>query len=58
MRALEGRFLGGVLRFDGPADTPLNAAQLAKQFSVPAPLRQEYLASRGHFGGHAGTGGC
>ena len=47
---LEGRFLDWVLRFDVPAETPLNVAQLAKQFSVPPHLLQEFLASLGHFG--------
>jgi DNA-binding GntR family transcriptional regulator len=50
LRELEGRFLDWVLRFDVPADTPLNVAQLAKQFSVPPHLLQEFLASLGHFG--------
>jgi DNA-binding GntR family transcriptional regulator len=47
---LEGRFLDWVLRFDVPAETPLNVAQLAKQFSVPPHLLQEFLASLSHFG--------
>jgi DNA-binding GntR family transcriptional regulator len=47
---LEGRFLDWVLRFDVPADTPLNVAQLAKQFSVPPHMLQEFLASLGQFG--------
>lgn len=47
---LEGRFLDWVLRFDVPADTTLNVAQLAKQFSVPPHQLQEFLASLGHFG--------
>ena len=50
LRELEGRFLDWVLRFDVPADTPLNVAQLAKQFSVPPHLLQEFLASLGPFG--------
>ncbi|MDP1668402.1 GntR family transcriptional regulator [Phaeovulum sp.] len=50
LRELEGRFLDWVLRFDVPADTPLNVAQLAKQFSVPPHLLQEFLASLGQFG--------
>ncbi len=50
LRELEGRFLDWVLRFDVPAGTPLNVAQLAKQFSVPPHLLQEFLASLDHFG--------
>lgn len=47
---LEGQFLDWVLRFDVPAETPLNVAQLAKQFTVPPHQLQEFLASLGHFG--------
>jgi len=47
---LEGRFLDWVLRFDVPADTPLNVAQLAKQFSVPPHALQEFLSGLSHFG--------
>jgi DNA-binding GntR family transcriptional regulator len=50
LRELEGQFLDWVLRFDVPADTPLNVAQLAKQFSVPPHMLQEFLASLGQFG--------
>lgn len=50
LRELEGRFLDWVLRFDVPADTPLNVTQLARQFSVPPHLLQEFLAGLGHFG--------
>lgn len=50
LRELEGRFLDWVLRFDVPADTPLNVAQLAKQFSVPPHMLQEFLAGLGQFG--------
>lgn len=50
LRELEGRFLDWVLRFDVPANTPLNVAQLAKQFTVPPHLLQEFLAGLGHFG--------
>jgi DNA-binding GntR family transcriptional regulator len=50
LRELEGRFLDWVLRFDVPAGMPLNVAQLAKQFSVPTHLLQEFLASLDHFG--------
>jgi len=47
---LEGRFLDWVLRFDVPADTPLNVAQLAKLFSVPPHSLQEFLAGLSQFG--------
>jgi DNA-binding GntR family transcriptional regulator len=47
---LEGRFLDWVLRFDVPAGTPLNVAQLAKRFSVPTHSLQAFLASLGQFG--------
>lgn len=47
---LERRFLDWVLRFDIPPDTPLSVAQLAKQFSVPPHLLQEFLAGLGQFG--------
>lgn len=47
---LEGRFLDWVLRFDVPADTALNVTQLARQFSVPPHLLQEFLAGLSHFG--------
>lgn len=50
LRELEGRFLDWVLRFDVPADTPLNVSQLAKRFSVPPHMLQEFLASLGPFG--------
>lgn len=50
LNELEGRFLDWVLRFDVPADTPLNVAQLAKQFSVPTHVLQEFLSSLGQFG--------
>ena len=50
LRELEGRFLDWVLRFDVPADTGLNVAQLAKQFSVSPHKLQEFLAGLGHFG--------
>lgn len=48
--ALEERFLAWVLRFDVPAGTALNVAQLAKEFSVPPHLLQEFLAGLGQFG--------
>lgn len=47
---LEQRFLGWILRFDVPAGTALNVAQLAKEFSVPPHMLQEFLASLGQFG--------
>lgn len=47
---LEARFLDWVLRFDVPAETPLNVAQLAKLFSVPPHALQEFLAGLGQFG--------
>jgi len=50
LRELEGRFLDWVLRFDVPADTPLNVTQLAKQFSVLPHMLQEFLAGLSHFG--------
>lgn len=48
--ALEERFLDWVLRFDVPAETPLNVAQLAKQFSVPPHSLQEFLSGLSHSG--------
>lgn len=45
LEELEQRFLDWILRFDVPADTPLNVAQLAKQFSVAPHLLQEFLAT-------------
>ena len=50
LRELEGRFLDWVLRFDVPADTPLNVTQLARRFSVPPHMLQEFLAGLGQFG--------
>ena len=50
LAALEGRFLDWVLRFDVAAGTALNVAQLAKDFSVPPHLLQEFLAGLGQFG--------
>lgn len=50
LRELEGRFLDWVLRFDVPAETPLNVAQLAKHFSVPPHMLQEFLAGLRQFG--------
>lgn len=42
---LESRFLDWVLRFDVPAGTPLNVAQLSRQFGVLPHTLQEFLAS-------------
>ena len=50
MEELENRFLEWVLRFDVPANTPLNVAQLAKQFSVPAHSLQAFLSHLANFG--------
>jgi len=50
LAALEERFLAWILRFDVPAGTALNVAQLAKEFSVPPHLLQEFLAGLGQFG--------
>lgn len=42
---LESRFLEWILRFDVPAGTPLNVAQLSRQFAVPPHTLQEFLAA-------------
>ncbi|WP_289034605.1 GntR family transcriptional regulator [uncultured Roseibium sp.] len=47
---LERRFLEWVLRFDVPAGTALNVAQLSRQFNVPAHILQEFLAGLSRFG--------
>ncbi|WP_296594573.1 GntR family transcriptional regulator [Roseibium sp.] len=47
---LEQRFLEWILRFDVPAGTALNVAQLSRQFGVPAHSLQEFLASLSRFG--------
>ena len=47
---LESRFLDWVLRFDVPAETPLNVAQLAKQFAVAPHSLQEFLSGLSQFG--------
>ncbi len=47
---LEASFLDWVLRFDVPAETPLNVAQLAKRFAVAPHVLQEFLAGLGTFG--------
>lgn len=41
---LETQFLDWVLRFDVPAGTPLNVAQLSRQFGVPPHTLQEFLS--------------
>jgi DNA-binding GntR family transcriptional regulator len=41
---LESQFLEWILRFDVPAGTPLNVAQLSRQFAVPPHTLQEFLA--------------
>ena len=48
--ALESRFLDWILRFDVPAGTPLNVAQLAKRFTVAPHSLQEFLAGLSQFG--------
>lgn len=50
MEELQGRFLEWVLRFDVPPNTPLNVAQLAKQFSVPSHSLQAFLSHLSGFG--------
>ncbi len=50
MEELESRFLDWILRFDVPANTPLNVAQLSKRFSVPNHSLQEFLARLSNFG--------
>ncbi len=47
---LERRFLKWVLRFDVAAGTPLNVAKLAKEFSVPPHVLQEFLSGLSQFG--------
>ncbi|TYC48715.1 GntR family transcriptional regulator [Rhodobacterales bacterium] len=47
---LERQFLEWVLRFDVPAGTSLNVAQLSRQFAVPAHNLQEFLAGLARFG--------
>lgn len=50
MEELERKFLDWILRFDIPANTPLNVAQLAKQFSVPPHGLQTFLTHLAGFG--------
>ena len=45
LAALEARFLDWVLRFDVPAGTALNVAQLARAFDVPPHALTSFLAS-------------
>ncbi|MET1411396.1 GntR family transcriptional regulator [Roseibium sp. HPY-6] len=47
---LEKRFLEWILRFDVPAGTSLNIAQLSRQFGVPAHSLQEFLSGLSRFG--------
>jgi DNA-binding GntR family transcriptional regulator len=47
---LESDFLDWILRFDVPAGTPLNIAQLSREFSVTSHVLQEFLASLSRFG--------
>ncbi|WP_422374822.1 GntR family transcriptional regulator [Roseibium sp.] len=47
---LEQRFLEWILRFDVPAGTTLNVAQLSRQFGVPAHSLQEFLSGLSRFG--------
>ncbi|MCB1351799.1 MAG: GntR family transcriptional regulator [Rhodobacteraceae bacterium] len=50
MEELEARFLDWVLRFDVPAGTPLNVAQLSRDFGVAPHRLQEFLSSFTPFG--------
>ncbi|WP_084177006.1 GntR family transcriptional regulator [Labrenzia sp. DG1229] len=47
---LEKRFLEWILRFDVPAGTSLNIAQLSRQFGVPAHSLQAFLSGLSRFG--------
>lgn len=47
---LEQQFLEWVLRFDVPAGTSLNVAQLSRKFGVPAHSLQEFLSGLSRFG--------
>lgn len=47
---LEQQFLEWVLRFDVPAGTSLNVAQLSRKFGVPARSLQEFLSGLSRFG--------
>ncbi|MEP3048170.1 MAG: GntR family transcriptional regulator [Roseibium sp.] len=47
---LEQRFLEWVLKFDVPAGTSLNVAQLSRDFNVPSHSLQEFLAGLSRFG--------
>ena len=50
LEELQSRFLEWILRFDVPANTPLNVAKLAKQFSVPNHALQTFLSHLASFG--------
>lgn len=50
LNELETRFLDWILRFDVPADTPLNITQLARQFGVTPYTLQEFLSGWSRFG--------
>nr|WP_256439187.1 GntR family transcriptional regulator [Rubellimicrobium arenae] len=50
LQELETRFLDWILRFDVPADTPLNITQLARQFGVTPYTLQEFLSGWSRFG--------
>ncbi|MDN3722703.1 GntR family transcriptional regulator [Roseibium salinum] len=47
---LEHRFFEWILRFDVPAGTSLNVAQLSRQFGVPVHNLQEFLAGLSRLG--------
>ncbi len=47
---LERRFLEWILRFDVPAGTSLNIAQLSRKFGVPAHSLQAFLSGLSRFG--------
>lgn len=47
---MENQFFDWLLRFDVPAGTPLNVAQLSRKFGVAPYYMQEYLASLSRFG--------
>ncbi|NIZ12605.1 GntR family transcriptional regulator [Phaeobacter sp. HF9A] len=49
-RDLEQRFLGWVLKFDVPANTPLSVAELSRTFDVPQYDLKEFLAGLSRFG--------
>lgn len=49
-RDLEAAFLDWILRFDVPAGTPLNIAQLSRDFNAPPHVLQEFLAGLSRYG--------